>query len=123
MTITSRTATSTATETSRLGSAVESATMVDGAVAGYGLAAAIVIVFNTLLAWIKDAYEPLNTLMAQMSGHHWRTHGLVDVLLFLILGFVLTQRNISMDGYKLAGILVGAIILGGGGLALWFVLA
>jgi hypothetical protein len=106
----------------QIGSAAGSTTQVDGAVAGYGLAAAIVIVFNTLLAWIKDAYEPLNSFMASLSGHHWRTHGLVDVILFVVLGFLLTQRNISIDGYRLAAILVGAVIVGGGGLALWFVL-
>jgi hypothetical protein len=107
---------------SRADTPVGSATQVDGAVVGYGLAAAIVIVFNTLLAWIKDSYAPLNSLMAHLSGHHWRTHGLVDVVLFLILGFALTQRNVSMNGYTLAGLLVAASVVAGGGLALWFVL-
>ena len=85
------------------------------------MSAAVTIVFNTLLAWIKDAYEPLNSFMAALTGHHWRTHGLVDILVFVVLGYVLLKRDFRIEGTKLAIILAGAVIVGGGGLALWFV--
>jgi hypothetical protein len=94
----------------------------DGAAAAFGVSAAIAIVFNTVLAWIKDAYDPLNTFMASLTSHHWITHGLADVAVFLIVGAVLMRRSISMDGTKLACVLAGAAVMGGGGLALWFVL-
>jgi hypothetical protein len=94
----------------------------DGAAAAFGVSAAIAIVFNTVLAWIKDAYDPLNTFMASITGHHWITHGLADVAVFVIVGAVLMRRSISMDGTMLAGMIAGAAIVGGGGLALWFVL-
>jgi hypothetical protein len=100
--------------------ALKSETRVDGAVAAFGLAAAIAILFNTLLAWVKDSYHPLNTLMAQMTGHHWRTHGLLDVLLFMILGFFFMQRKISFDGTRLAMGIAASIIVAGAGLAGWF---
>ena len=96
--------------------------MLDGAAAAFGLSAAIAIVFNTVLAWIKDAYDPLNTFMASLTGHHWITHGLADIAVFVVLGLVFTKRGVSMDGTKLAAIVAGAAIIGGGGLALWFVL-
>lgn len=96
--------------------------VLDGAAAAFGVAAAITIVFNTLLAWVKDAYDPLNSFMASLSGHHWTTHGLTDVAVFVIVGSLLMKRRISMDGTKLAALVAGAVILGGGGLALWFVL-
>ena len=95
--------------------------VLDGAAAGYGISAAVTIVFNTLLAWIKDAYDPLNSFMASLSGHHWTTHSLVDVAVFLILGAILTGRGVKIDGARLAMLLAGAVIVGGGGLALWFV--
>jgi hypothetical protein len=94
----------------------------DGAAAAFGVSAAIAIVFNTVLAWIKDAYDPLNSFMASLTSHHWITHGLADVAVFLIVGAVLMRRSISMDGAKLACVLAGAAVVGGGGLALWFVL-
>jgi hypothetical protein len=50
---------------------------------GFVLAAAITVLFNTALAWAKDAYAPLNTFLQSLTGHHWTTHGLADLLLFL----------------------------------------
>lgn len=95
--------------------------VLDGAAAGYGISAAVTIIFNTLLAWIKDAYDPLNSFMASLSGHHWTTHSLVDVAVFLIVGAILTSRGVTIEGSRLAMLLAGAAIVGGGGLALWFV--
>jgi hypothetical protein len=94
----------------------------DHAAAAFGLSAAITIVFNTILAWIKDAYDPLNNFMASLTGHHWITHGLANVALFVILGLILRQRGFSMDGAKLAVLLGCAVVIAGGGLVLWFVL-
>jgi hypothetical protein len=94
----------------------------DKAAAAFGLSAAITIVFNTVLAWIKDAFDPLNNFMASLTGHHWITHGLANVAVFLIVGAVLTQRHFTMDGTRLAILVSGAVVVGGGGLALWFVL-
>jgi hypothetical protein len=91
---------------------------------GFGLSAAITCVFNTLLAWIKDAYEPLNTFMASLTGHHWTTHGIVDVLLFIALGFVLTNSGVP-DRIGTAGTtkaLVAGVLVAGVGLLGWFVL-
>lgn len=88
----------------------------------FGVAAAVTIVFNTVLAWVKDAYEPLNTLMAHTLGHHWITHGVLDVALFLILGYVLSNATVArtLGGDALAKLLIVATVVGGGGLAGWF---
>ena len=93
----------------------------DHAAAAFGLSAAIAIVFNTVLALIKDAYDPLNSLMASLTGHHWITHGLADIAVFVIAGLVLMWRDFSMDGTRLACLVAAAAIVGGAGLALWFV--
>jgi len=93
-----------------------------GPVAAFGLAAAITILFNTLLAWVKDAYEPLNAFMASLTGHHWRTHGIVDVVVFVALGYIFLASGFRIGGARLAALLAGAVIVAGGGLALWFVL-
>ena len=96
--------------------------LLDHAAAAFGLSAAIAIVFNTVLAWIKDAYDPLNSLMASLTGHHWITHGLADIAVFVIVGVVFMRRDFSMDGTKLACLVAGSVIVSGAGLALWFVL-
>lgn len=102
--------------------AVAADRLLDETTTAYGLAASITIVFNTLLAWVKDAYDPLNSFMAALTGHHWITHGLVDVILFFVLGAVLARRGLRMDGYKLSAVVTASIVVAGGGLALWFVL-
>lgn len=94
----------------------------DGAAGAFGTAAAVVMVFNTLLAWVKDAYEPLNDAMAAMTGHHWITHGLLDLALFLLIGAVLTRRGASFGGRAMVTALIAGAVLGGGGLMLWFAL-
>ena len=93
------------------------------AVAGFGLAAAITVVFNVVLALVKDAYEPLNTLMAHMTGHHWITHGLADVILFILLGWLFTARGIPASGLT-NGLVVTvglSVVVAGSLLGLWFV--
>lgn len=88
------------------------------------LAAAITVIFNTGLAWIKDSYAPLNTFMAHLTGHHWITHGLTDVILFAVLGVIFinsgTADKISAKGLLIT--LVVAVVVAGTGLAGWFFL-
>ena len=100
----------------------ETTGVLDGAAAAFGMSAIIAIVFNTVLAWIKDAYDPLNSFMASLTGHHWRTHGIVDVAVFVALGYLFMSRGFRMDGTRLAILLAASVVVGGGGLALWFVL-
>jgi hypothetical protein len=93
------------------------------AAAAFGLSAAVTVLFNTLLAWIKDAYAPLNSFMASLTGHHWRTHGIVDVLLFLILGWLFLSRGGAphLTDRLIVG-LAAASVIAGAGLAGWFFL-
>jgi hypothetical protein len=90
----------------------------------YALSAAVTVIFNTLLAWIKDAYDPLNTFMAHLMGHHWTTHGVLDVLLFIALGYVFLSLGTAerMAPKRLAAILVGSVVVASLGLAGWFFL-
>src|SRR4051812_46274299 len=94
--------------------------VLDHAAAAFGLSGAIAIVFNTVLTWSKEAYDPVASLMASLTGHHWITHGLADIAVFVIVGLVFMRRGFSIDGSKLACIVAGSVIVGGAGLALWF---
>ena len=90
-----------------------------GPAAGFGLAAAIAIVLNTLLVW-----EPLNAYLASLAGgDFWRTHGVAAVVAFFALGYLFTYQKFRIDGFRLAVLLAVASVVAGGGLALWFALA
>lgn len=95
----------------------------DRATAAFGLAVAITVLFNTVLAWIKDAYEPLNAFMAHLGGHHWTTHGLADVALFFALGIVFMNTGVGerINPNRLIGGVVLSVVIAGVGLLAWFV--
>jgi hypothetical protein len=88
----------------------------------YGVGASVAVLFNTLLAWVKDSFEPVNTAMAKMTGHHWTTHGLAVVLVFLIVGFLLSRSHEDALKGPFAPIVVlcGSVVLAGLGLVGWF---
>ena len=96
----------------------------DHTATAYGIAAAVAVLFNTLLAWVKDTYDPLNTAMAKTPGHHWTTHGVAVVLVFLIVGFMLSRSSADWikSRYGAVYMLCGAVVLAGLGLAGWFLL-
>jgi hypothetical protein len=86
--------------------------------AAYGLAVSITVVFNTLLTWGKEAYHPLKSLMVLLTGHHWITHGLVVLAVFLVLGWAFAVRSIPAQGLdqRLAVTIAVSILVGGIGL-------
>ena len=92
------------------------------ATSGFVLAAAISVLFNTALAWAKDAYAPLKAFMRSLSGHDWTTHGLLDLLLFVGLGFIFMNTKVAekIDANRLIRVLIGAVGVAGLGLALWY---
>lgn len=89
---------------------------------GFVLAAAVAVLFNTALAWAKDAWAPLNRFMASLTGHHWTTHGLADLLVFAVLGLVLSRSGLAekMPSARLPGVLAVSVTVAAVGLALWF---
>lgn len=92
------------------------------ATAGFVLAAIIAVLFNTALAWARDAYAPLNSLMKSLTGNPWIAHGLADLFLFAALGILLTNTKAGerMGADLLVIALVGTVIVASLGLLAWF---
>jgi hypothetical protein len=90
--------------------------------AAFALGAAIACVFNTALAWAKDAYAPLNNFMASLTGHHWITHGLADCIVFVGLGviFMKTPAANKIGPNRLVSILIWAVVGASLGLFAWY---
>lgn len=79
----------------------------------FGISYAITSVFSALLVVLKESNETVFNGMAALTGHHWVSHGLVDVIVFLVLGLVLARRGITMGANALIATIVGATILSG----------
>ena len=92
------------------------------ATSGFVLAAALTVVFNTVLACMKDTWAPLKNLMKSLTDHDWTTHGLIDLLIFAGLGFFFVKSRMTeqMNPSRLIGVLVVAVASAVLGLALWY---
>jgi hypothetical protein len=90
----------------------------------FGLAAAISILVNTVLACAKDASPRLKTWMASFTGHDWTTQGLAVVLLFIVLGFILKRTDFAerMPAGRIISSLVVATLAAAIGLFGWYAL-
>jgi hypothetical protein len=78
----------------------------------FGIALVITSLFSALLVVVKELSDKtLLPLMKAATGHHWVTHSVVDVILFLALGFLLTKVQISPE--RLSRMIIGAVVTGG----------
>ncbi len=78
----------------------------------FGLALAVTSVLSALLVVVKELSE--HSVLAWMkaaTGHHWITHGLVDIVVFVALGFLLTNVKMSSEG--LIRLIVAAVVISG----------
>ena len=83
----------------------------------FGLSLAITSIFSALLVVVKELNE--TTILAWMkhaTPHHWITHGIIDLVLFAVLGFALSRANggrgLDVSAGKLVATITGAVIAG-----------
>jgi hypothetical protein len=90
--------------------------------AAFAVATSITVLFNTALAWTKDAYHPLLSLMNSMAWHNWITQGIADVILFFGLGLIFSKTNLTgkIASNRVILILAAAVIVSGTGLLVWY---
>jgi len=76
----------------------------------FGYSAIIVIIFNSLLTIIKERFETVHEFLVTLSGHHWITHGILDVVLFFILGAILSKKIDSKENFLRVGLLLSVVV-------------
>lgn len=80
---------------------------------GYGLSFAVTSVVSAILVILKETHEDtLLAAMKSMTGHHWVTHGVFDIILFVILGWVLSasEKGVNISANGLINSIVGASV-------------
>ena len=94
----------------------------DSMTIAFGVSAVITLILNTLLAIIKDIYPPLQKMMASLSGHHWITHAVFDIVAFYLLGYLFYSMKIvqKIDAKMLTSLLYSSTIIAVVGLVGWF---
>ncbi len=59
----------------------------------FGISLAAASIANALLVIAKEKSPKVLAEMQELTGHHWITHCLLIILLFIILGFILSRWN------------------------------
>ena len=82
---------------------------------GFGLSFLIASIFNGLLIIAKESYDPLKSWMKSLSGHHWITHGIFVIILFIILGYFFSGAGLDkkIDADRTSGLVIAGTVLGG----------
>lgn len=84
----------------------------------FGISFALTSVASALLVIIKESSEEgVLAMMAAITGHHWVTQGILNLILFVVLGWVLTRLNggqgINISANGLVSCIFGAIVISG----------
>ena len=84
----------------------------------FGMSLAITSVVSALLVVVKELSQ--KTVLAFMKGitfHHWFTHTLFILILFVVIGWILARANggqgVEMSVNRFISTLVGAVVLSG----------
>jgi hypothetical protein len=86
--------------------------------ASFGISLGLASLFNALLVIIKETNETTVLAWMKAAGHHWVTQGVLDFVVFIVLGFALAkfwQERRTTPGKVTAaavgGVVVGALII------------
>jgi len=84
----------------------------NSATRGFGISLAVTNVLSALLVPVKETHEGLMTFMKNATSHHWVTHSLFVVAVFLLLGFILGGKDIKVSDSGVLKAIVGSVVLG-----------
>jgi lipoprotein signal peptidase len=84
----------------------------------FGLSFAITSFLSALLVLLKETHE--HTVMEWMKTvtlHHWVTHGLINLVVFILLGVALSKPNngegVNISTNTLVICIVGSVVISG----------
>jgi uncharacterized membrane protein SirB2 len=82
---------------------------------GFGLSLAITSILNTIILLVKETSASVMNAMKAATGHHWITHGMIVIILFVLLGFVFSNMKIETkwDSQRMLRYIVLATIISG----------
>jgi hypothetical protein len=91
----------------------ESTDTVRAKTAGFAVSYAITSILSAILVVLKEGSQSIHDGLAAVTGHHWVTHGLLDVIVFLVLGFVLAGRGLHLTTQAMLWTIVGSTVVSG----------
>jgi hypothetical protein len=77
----------------------------------FGLSLSVCSLINALLVIIKEKSPAVQSAMQKLTGSHWITHSAIVLILFVLLGFVFSRINLSVN--RLIQTIVAAVLVSG----------
>lgn len=82
----------------------------------FGVSFAVTSILSALLVIMKESNEEtVLEWMKSATGHHWVTHGVLDIILFIVLGWLFSKMNsgngVDISDNGLVFVIVGSIVL------------
>ncbi|MFC6673761.1 hypothetical protein [Marinobacterium aestuariivivens] len=90
----------------------------------FGLALAITSLLNALLVVLKEQNnETVLAWMTAATGHHWISHGMLVIVLFIVLRWLMARLGLGADltGNRLSALVSGSLALSGLVIAGYFI--
>ena len=83
-------------------------------VTAFGMSYAITNIFSALLMVLKESSEAVHNFLTAITGHHWVTHGVFNLVVFVVLGIMLSRSGrAQMSAGSLINMIVGSTIVSG----------
>lgn len=79
----------------------------------FGISYAITSILSALLVVWKETSETVYDVLASITGHHWVSQGVLDVIVFVGLGVLLSRTSMQMTARSLIATVVGATLVSG----------
>jgi len=84
----------------------------------FGLSFAITSIISALLVILKESNEEsFLAWMKAATGHHWVTHGILNLIIFVALGWAFSRPNngqgLKITANVLVTCIVGAVLISG----------
>ncbi len=83
----------------------------------FGLSLAFCSVANAILVIAKERSPALQSAMKRLTGHHWITHSIVILVLFVLCGWLLARPNqgkgVAITPNSLIKTVVGGVVAAG----------
>jgi Na+/H+-translocating membrane pyrophosphatase len=78
----------------------------------FGLALAVACVINALIVVVKEKNDAVMNGMKKITGHHWITHTIVVLAVFVIVALVLGRKNCGRGPEITADRLIKTVVSG-----------
>lgn len=83
----------------------------------FGLSLALCSVLNAVLVVVKEKSPVVQAEMKKLTGHHWVTHSVIVIGLFILLGWLLAQaksgQGITLPASRLLNFIIAGIMTAG----------